>query len=171
MARILIIGNAGGGKSVLARKVAAKRGLPYREIDAITWKPGWEAFSQAEYEAAHAKLIAEENWVIDGLGWTETLPERFARATEIILIDMPIWMHFWLAAERQIQWALGKLENPVGGIAEMPTTRGMFEALWETDQEMAPIFRRLTDQAERDGKPVTRIASVEELDAFAAALG
>jgi adenylate kinase family enzyme len=170
MARILIIGNAGGGKSVLARKIAAKRGLPYREIDAITWKPGWEPTSQPEYEAAHAKLIAEENWVIDGLGWTETLPERFARATEIILIDMPIWMHFWLAAERQIQWALGKLENPVGGIAEMPTTRGMFEALWETDQEMAPVFRRLTDQAEREGKPVTRIASVEALDAFTASL-
>jgi adenylate kinase family enzyme len=170
MVRILIIGNAGGGKSVLARKIAAKRGLPYREIDAITWKPGWEPYSQAEYEAAHAKLIAEEDWVIDGLGWTETLPERFARATEIILIDMPIWMHFWLAAERQIQWTLGKLENPVGGIAEMPTTRGMFEALWETDQEMAPVFRRLTDQAEREGKPVTRIASVEALDAFTASL-
>jgi adenylate kinase family enzyme len=170
MARILIIGNAGGGKSVLARKLANKRGLPYREIDAITWKPGWEAFSQAEYEAAHAQLIAEENWVIDGLGWTESLPERFARATEIILIDMPIWMHFWLAAERQFQWMQGKLENPVGGIAETPTTRGMFQALWETDQEMAPVFRRLTDQAERDGKPVTRIASVEELDAYAASL-
>jgi adenylate kinase family enzyme len=170
MARILIIGNAGGGKSVLARKIAARRGLPYREIDAIVWKPGWEAFSQAEYEAAHAKLIAEENWVLDGLGWTETLPERFARATEIILIDMPIWMHFWLAAERQFQWMQGKLENPVAGIAEKPTTRGMFQALWETDQEMAPVFRRLTDQAEREGKPVTRIASVEELDAFTAAL-
>jgi adenylate kinase family enzyme len=170
MARILIIGNAGGGKSVLARKIAVNRGLPYREIDAITWKPGWEAFSQAEYEAAHAKLIAEESWVIDGLGWTETLPERFARATEIILIDMPIWMHFWLAAERQFQWMQGKLENPVAGIAEMPTTRGMFQALWETDQEMAPVFRRLTDETERSGKPVTRIASVEELDAYAAKL-
>jgi len=170
MARILIIGNAGGGKSVLARKLAKKRGLPYREIDAITWKPGWEAYSQAEYEAAHAKLIAEESWVIDGLGWTETLPERFARATEIILIDMPIWMHFWLAAECQFQWMQGKLENPVAGIAEMPTTRGMFQALWETDQEMAPVFRHLTDEAERAGKPVTRIASVEELDAYAAKL-
>jgi adenylate kinase family enzyme len=170
LARILIIGNAGGGKSVLARKVAAKRGLPYREIDAITWKPGWEAFNQAEYEAAHAQLIAEESWVIDGLGWRESLPQRFARATEIILIDMPIWMHFWLAAERQIAWSQGRLENPVGGIAEMPSTRGMFEALWETDQEMAPVFRRLTDEAERAGKPVTRIRSVEELDAYAAAL-
>ena len=87
MARILIIGNAGGGKSVLARKLAAKRGVPYYEVDTIVWKPGWEAYPQAEYEAAHARLIAEENWVLDGLGWTETLPERFARATEIVLID------------------------------------------------------------------------------------
>ena len=166
MARILIIGNAGGGKSVLARKLAASRGLPYREIDAITWKPGWEAYSQPEYEAAHAKLIAEEDWVLDGLGWTESLPARFDRATEIILIDMPIWMHFWLAAERQFQWMQGKLENPVAGIAEMPTTRGMFQTLWETDRDMMPEIRRLTDLAERSGKPVTRIASVEELQAF-----
>ena len=168
MARILIIGNAGGGKSVLARKIAAKRGLPYREIDSIVWKPGWEAYSQAEYEAAHAKLIAEESWVLDGLGWTETLPARFDRATEIILIDMPIWMHFWLAAERQFQWMQGKLENPVAGIAEMPSTRAMFQTLWETDRDMMPEIRRLTDLAERAGKKVIRIASVEELDRFAA---
>jgi adenylate kinase family enzyme len=168
--RILVIGNAGGGKSVLARKLAARRGLPYREIDAIVWKPGWVTAQQAEYDATHAALIAEENWVLDGLGWTHSLSERFARATEIVLVDMPIWMHFWLAAERQFLWAQGKLEHPVAGIAEMPTTRGMFEALWETDQEMAPVFRRLTDEAERGGKKVARLRSVEELDAYAATL-
>jgi adenylate kinase family enzyme len=170
MARILVIGNAGGGKSVLARKLAAKRGLPYHEVDTIVWKPGWVMAPQAEYDAAHAGLIAQESWVLDGLGWTHSLPERFDRATEIILIDMPIWMHFWLAAERQFQWAQGKLENPVAGIAEMPTTRGMFQSLWETDQEMVPEIRRLTDEAERHCKKVTRIGSVEALDAYAAAL-
>ncbi|HVT53615.1 MAG TPA: hypothetical protein VHE77_18680 [Dongiaceae bacterium] len=169
-ARILVIGNAGGGKSVLARKLAARRGLPYREIDAIVWQPGWIAAPQDEYDAAHAALIAEESWVLDGLGWTHSLPERFARATEIILVDMPVWMHFWLAAERQFQWAQGRLDHPVAGIAEMPTTRGMFESLWETHEEMVPEIRRLTDEAERAGKPVTRLGSVEELDAFSAAL-
>jgi hypothetical protein len=170
MARILVIGNAGGGKSVLARKLAAKRGLPYREIDTIVWKPGWVAAPQAEYDLAHAALIIEENWVLDGLGWTPSLPARFARATEIIVIDMPIWMHFWLAAERQFQWAQGKLAHPPAGIHEMVTTRDMFKALWETDQEAVPEIRRLADEAERAGKPVTRIASVEELDGFAASL-
>jgi inosine-uridine nucleoside N-ribohydrolase len=54
----------------------------------------------------------------------------------------------------------------VAGIAEMPTTRAMFETLWETDRDMMPEIRRLTDLAERAGKPVTRIASVEALDAY-----
>jgi hypothetical protein len=46
----------------------------------------------------------------------------------------------------------------------------MSQALWETDRDMAPEIRRLTDLAERNGKPVTRIASVEQLDRFAASL-
>ena len=168
MARVLIIGNAGGGKSVLARKLAAQRGLPYFEIDAITWKPSWEAAAEAEYKAARAALIAQEDWVLDGLGWDESLPARFERATEIILIDMPIWMHFWLAAERQFQWMQGRLEHPVAGIAEPPSTESMFQTLWETDQQSMPIIRRLTEAAEQAGKKVTRIRSVEELNAFGA---
>jgi hypothetical protein len=108
--------------------------------------------------------------VLDGLGWTHSVPERFRRATEIIVIDMPIWMHFWLAAERQFQWAQGRLEHSPAGIPEMVTTRDMFQALWETDQEAVPVIRRLADEAERAGKPVTRIVSIEELDRFAASL-
>jgi len=164
--RILIIGNAGGGKSVLARKIAAARGLPYFEIDAITWKPGWVAASSEEYNAAHAALIAQDAWVLEGLGWDESLPARFARATEIILIDMPIWMHFWLAAERQFKWMQGRLEHPVAGIAEPPTTEGMFQTLWETDRDSMPIIRRLTDEAEKAGKPVARIRSVDALNTY-----
>ena len=46
----------------------------------------------------------------------------------------------------------------------------MFETLWETEQEMMPVIRRLTDAAERAGKPVTRIASDEALFAMNAQL-
>jgi adenylate kinase family enzyme len=166
MPRILVIGNAGGGKSVLARKIAARRRLPYFEIDAIVWKPGWEMTPQAAYENEHAKLIARDAWVLDGLGRLGSMPQRFARASEIVLVDMPIWMHYWLAAERQFQWARGTLEHPIAGIAEAPGTREMFQALFETDRDMMPTIRRLAEEAERQGKPVLRVASVEQLDAL-----
>src|SRR5688500_10783906 len=56
------------------------------------------------YEAEHARLVAEPRWMMDGLGRLESLAARFARASEIVLIVLPLWMHFWLAAERQIVW-------------------------------------------------------------------
>ena len=41
MSRIIILGNAGGGKSTLARKLGEKRGLRHVEIDRFLWQQGW----------------------------------------------------------------------------------------------------------------------------------
>lgn len=170
-ARIVVIGNAGGGKSTLARKLAARRGLPYVEVDAFTWRPGWELAPEAEYRAAHAEAIAGESWVLDGLGWLDSIATRIARATEIVLVDMPMWVHCWLAAERQIAWATGKLEHPLAGISEMVSTRGMFESLFETERDWMPEIRRLVAEADAQGKPVRRISTYEELQAYSEELG
>ena len=106
MARIAIIGNAGGGKSTLARQLANKLGTRHTEIDSLLWQEGWIDTPLEVYRQRHADIIAEDHWVIDGLGRADSIPERLDRATDIVLIDMPLWMHFWLAAERQIAWVL-----------------------------------------------------------------
>jgi hypothetical protein len=108
MARVVIIGNASGGKSTLARKLASRRDLPLTEIDQLLWQPGWKLTPPEIYERRHAEIIKQEAWVIEGLGSQGSIPERMARATEIILIDLPLWVHFWLAAERQMSWAEGE---------------------------------------------------------------
>ncbi|MGH6931808.1 MAG: hypothetical protein ACREEE_05175, partial [Dongiaceae bacterium] len=169
--RIAIIGNAGGGKSTLARKLAERRDLPLVEIDALVWQPGWKLSSDEVFDAEHGRILAEEHWLIDGLGNNlASIATRLERATEIILIDMPLWMDLWLLAERQIAWAKGELENPPGGIHEMVTTEDMFSASWEVERDWMPEFRRLVDVQESRGTPVRRIASVEALNAFSASV-
>lgn len=74
-----------------------------------------------------------------------------------------MWVHCWLATERQIAWATGKLEYPPAGISEMVSTRGMFESLFETERDWMPEIRRLVDEAEAWGTPVRRITAYEEL--------
>jgi adenylate kinase family enzyme len=96
MARVVIIGNASGGKSTLARKLASRRDLPLTEIDQLLWQPGWKLTPPEIYERRHAEIIKQEAWVIEGLGSQGSIPERMARTTEIILIDLPLWVHFWL---------------------------------------------------------------------------
>jgi hypothetical protein len=167
MSRIVIIGNAGGGKSTLARKIAARRGLRHIEIDRLLWQDGWVPTPTEIYLRQHRELIAQDDWVIDGLGQQASTPERIDRATEIVLIDMPLWMHFWLAAERQIAWASGPLDDPPGGIRQMPPTEGLFRTIWEVDRNWMPELRTLCAMAEANGKTVIRLASVDELNAFA----
>jgi adenylate kinase family enzyme len=110
--RAVVIGNSGGGKSRLARRLAFTSKCDHVEIDGLLWQPGWELTPVEIYNAEHARLIGEQRWIIDGLGRLDSIPERLARATDIVLVDMPLWMHFWLAAERQIRWSAGQIENP-----------------------------------------------------------
>jgi adenylate kinase family enzyme len=170
VARIVVIGNAAGGKSTLARQLAQRRQLPLIELDRLLWQPGWQLTPPADYARQHAETVAQENWVIDGLGRQDSIADRLARSTEIVLIDMPLWMHFALAAERQIAWARGQLDHPPAGAAEMPPTRELFRTMWEVEQTWMPELRSMCAEAELEGKTVTRLSSVDEIDALARTL-
>ena len=166
MKRVVVIGNSGGGKSTLARRLAVRLGFPCVEVDALLWQPGWRLAPVEAYNAEHARLIAGEHWIIDGLGRRESIPQRLSRSTDIVLIDMPLWMHFWLAAERQLQWAAGNLEKPPAGIAQMPRTEALFRTIWDVDQTWMPEIRRLVAGEEKLGKRVVRLASVSDVENF-----
>jgi adenylate kinase family enzyme len=170
MARVVIIGNASGGKSTLARKLASRRDLPLTEIDQLLWQPGWKLTPPEIYERRHAEIIKQEAWVIEGLGSQGSIPERMARATEIILIDLPLWVHFWLAAERQMSWAGGNLSDAPAGATTAPSTKELFKTMWDVEQEWMPSIRSLCDAAEQQGKTVFRLRSIDDLDAFTRSL-
>jgi adenylate kinase family enzyme len=166
MKRAVVIGNSGGGKSTLARRLSAEWACPHFEIDGLLWRPGWQLTPIEVYHAEHARLIAEENWIIDGLGRLDSIPERLARATVIVVVDMPLWIHFWLAAERQIKSSAGAIEHPPAGLANMPSTEALFRTIWEVDQEWMPEIRQLVAMEEQRGKRVVRLGSIEDLDGF-----
>ncbi|HBF32398.1 adenylate kinase [Rhizobium sp.] len=170
MARIVILGNAGGGKSTLARKLSAKRGLQHIEIDRFLWEEGWVLTPSDVYAVKHERAISEDAWVLDGLGSMDSIPARVARATEIILIDMPLWMHFWLAADRQMEWMSGTLEHAPGGMCAMPPTRELFRTIRDVDQGWMPTIREICADAKARGKSFVQLCSVDDLNAFTKAI-
>jgi hypothetical protein len=167
MPRIVVIGNSGGGKSTLARKLAARRRVPYHEIDRFLWCVGWQLVPAADYETEHARVIASKDWLLDGIGSRESIPARLQRATEIILVDLPLWVHFWLAAERQIAYATGTITDPPAGQPTMPPTEGLFRNIWTIAQEWMPEIRQLIDAEATRGKAVTRLVSLAAMNEFA----
>src|SRR5271156_4789190 len=113
MRRVAVIGNSGGGKSVLARRLAGKLVLACVEIEALLGLPGGQL--SPGYEAEHSRQIGRDHWIIEGLGSRVSIPPRLRRATDIVLVDMELWVHFWLAASRQVAWASGRRDDPPGG--------------------------------------------------------
>jgi adenylate kinase family enzyme len=166
MKRAVVIGNSGGGKSTLARRLGSVWQCDSVEIDGLLWQPGWQLTPAEIYHAEHARLIAGESWIIDGLGRLDSIPARLARATDIILVDLPLWMHFWLAAERQIRWSAGTIDHPPAGLTKMPPTEALFRTIWEVDQDWMPEIRRLVALEEQRGKRIFRLGSIEDLDGF-----
>ena len=168
MRRVAVIGNVAGGKSTLARSLAASQGLPLHEIDAFFWQPDWSAAPAADYEARHEAILGEEAWVLDGFGSWDSVVRRFARADTLVLVDLPLWVHFWWAAERQIAWARGLHgEAPIGD-REPPPTEKLFKLIWDLEQEAMPRLRQMVAEAEQAGKLAYWLRDVNELAAFRA---
>ena len=78
MTRVAIIGNAGGGKSTLARKLSAKLDLPLREVNPIHWRPNWERAPAEDIQAVYDNWLLDERWIIDGWGtWVISMPRFY----------------------------------------------------------------------------------------------
>jgi len=170
MQRVSVIGNAGGGKSTLTRALAEKFGLPVLPVDMVQWRPGWRSVSEEEVSKALDASASGHRWIIDGWGPWPTIERRFAASDTIILVDHPVWIHFWWAAERQIACARGE-GRPDGpeGCDMLDVTPRLFKMIWDIDQSLMPRLRHLISTVESE-RTVHRITSPEALNAFIAKL-
>ncbi len=109
--RIAIIGNCGGGKSVLSRRLAERYDLPLTFVDAVRLLPFWRRRPLDEVHRILAEVEATDRWIIDGFGPDACIMQRFARADAIVFIDFPLWRHFWWVTKRQLQ-GIGRGPRP-----------------------------------------------------------
>jgi adenylate kinase family enzyme len=87
--RICILGPSNSGKSTLAEAIARKSGLKAVHLDQLYHLPNtdWKMRPAVEFLALHDEAIADDRWVIDG-NYSKCFPQRFQRATGIILLDI-----------------------------------------------------------------------------------
>ena len=89
-ARICILGPSNSGKSSLAIAIGQARGLTPIHLDQLYHLPNtdWQPRPAADFIALHDAALAGEDWVMEG-NYSRCMPQRFARATGIILLDSP----------------------------------------------------------------------------------
>lgn len=84
--KINIVGTTATGKSTFGRKLAAKMGIPFLEMDAIFWRPNWQEPSDEEFFPKLENALAAHSWVLDG-NYTRTIPIKWKHIDTVIWLD------------------------------------------------------------------------------------
>jgi adenylate kinase family enzyme len=101
---VAVIGNGGGGKTVLSRAISELRQLPVHEVDQIQWQqPGWVAVPEKAVRERLETVLDQPRWIIDGWGPWDTIVRRLTEADTIVVVDMPLWRHYLWATKRAVQ--------------------------------------------------------------------
>jgi len=177
MRKIAVFGNAGGGKSRLARRLAEATNLPLYCLDMIQFRAGryWPEergggkIPDDEYLKIHADIIERDEWIIDGYGSVASAWERFAVADTLVYIDLPLSTHYrWVTS----RLAKGLFRNPPGWPENSPvwaSTLDSYRVVWLCHRRLTPSYRRLVADAS-SSKRVHHLKSASEIEAFVAAV-
>lgn len=95
MRKVAIVTSASGaGGTTVGREIATRLDLPFHELDALFWKPGWTEPDPDEFRERVAAIGATDRWVIDGSyqSWIGQLALGSARV--VVWLDFPtrVWL-------------------------------------------------------------------------------
>ena len=177
MRKVAVFGNAGGGKSTLARRLAEITGLPLHVIDIIRFEGRYRAdekdggkIPHEAYLRIHADLIREDRWIIDGFESIALAWERFAAADTLVYVDLPVPTHYWFVTKRLLK---GLFRNPPGWPENSPlweSTLDSYRVIGRCHRTLTPKYRQFVTEASAS-KRVHHLKSLKAMRAFLDAVG
>ncbi len=88
--KIHVVGTSGSGKTTFAASLAGRLGIPYVEMDALFWGPGWSKTPDDVFRQKVESATQGAAWVIDG---------NYSRVRDLVWrrADVVIWLDYRLA--------------------------------------------------------------------------
>jgi adenylate kinase family enzyme len=99
MRRITVVGSSGSGKTIFARRLAAKLGVPYLELDGMFWDPNWTQVDDETFRARADAATAGDSWVADG-NYARARSIVLGRADTVVWLDLPLRTCLWRILRR-----------------------------------------------------------------------
>jgi adenylate kinase family enzyme len=88
MKRVIVIGSGGAGKSTFSQRLGDRTGLPVTHLDAEFWRPGWVESPGELWQQKVERLVAREEWILDG-NFGGTMEQRIDACDTVIFLDLP----------------------------------------------------------------------------------
>ena len=165
MRKVAVFGNAGGGKSTLARRLAELTGLPLHVVDMMQFRVGGAAVPQDEFLKAHVELLQQDAWVIDGYGSVKLAWERFSAADTLVYVDLPFFVHLLWITKRLLKGLFITPEGWPEGSPVISSSLSSYRVLWLCHRHLTPKYRALVSEV-KSAKRVHHLRSAREISDF-----
>lgn len=86
IARVLVVGSSGAGKTTMAAALAARLGLPHTELDSLWHGPGW--VPRPEFERDVEAMLATGRWVTE-YQYRPVKDRLLGQAQAVVWLDHP----------------------------------------------------------------------------------
>lgn len=163
--RIVILGPTNAGKSTLAVAIGRALDIPAVHLDQFRHLPhtDWQMRPDDDFRALHDAAIEQPEWVMDG-NYSALMPQRFARATGVIVVDD----HYMRRLGRYLRRTLLQSQRAGGLAGNRDSIKWlMLSWLWKTRRSVG----RSIGLAEASGLPLVVCRSMAEITALYQAWG
>jgi adenylate kinase family enzyme len=160
MARIVVLGCAGSGKTTLARQLGKRMGAPVICLDAI-WRLHWGPKDVPAFRTLIEKSHAGDEWISDGNFAVATFDIRLPRATLVIWLERSKLFCAWRAVTRVFKHGG---DHQIGRLAEV------LAFIWKFERVNRPRIEAIRI-SHGPHVPVRRLTSSREIEAFLSSYG
>ena len=152
--RVLVVGNAGAGKTTFAMQLARIIGLPLIQLDRHYWQPGWTPRPEDIWNRHMVELIGPDSWIMDG-NYVSSLAMRLGRCDAVVFFDLPRSTCLWAVLRRVVVHQLARRPDLPDGCPETVDWE-FLRWIWTFPAQARP---RIVDALERvrDDVMVVRI--------------
>jgi len=174
MARVVVVGCSGSGKTTFARQLAQLLGTPHIELDALYWLPNWVPRPDDEFRTVVAEAVSQAQWVTDG-NYRAVRDLVWSRATAVIWLNYTFPMVFGRVLRRTLQRTLSHEELFTGNRESLRRSfLSRNSILWwviTTYQRRRRQYRALFDQPAAGSYARVELHHPSEAQHFLATLG
>lgn len=173
--RIAVIGNACAGKTLLSRRLAQVYKLPLTHVDSLQFDSDLKIKPYHETVRKLELIQAQSEWIIDGFGPLDILESRLQQADRIVMIDLPLRLHYWWALKRQYRHFVKRetrQELPTeGSERKWSHVKKLFKTIHQIHTKMRPEMLRILSREDLKGKTCIVRSVAEWNEVFRKGLG
>lgn len=131
--KIHVTGNAGSGKTTLAKALGEISGLNVYGLDNIVWQAGWQKTPLAERKLLEQKLVNHPDWIIEGVSSIARQSADF-----IVFLDYPRHICFFRSIRRSFRYLFSSRPELPENCPEIKILPQLIKIIWQFPEVAKP---------------------------------